>query len=259
MKRFSSNLRGLGTVLLLLALAFAPCARAAEVLRLAVYETMSYPFNIRDAGGHLSGGLLMEMGEQMARELGTRVKVLPFSRMRIEPSVLAGEADLVCYSSPQWSDKPAALQWSIPTLPQIERAVVKAGKSVPDKVPEDFKGLRITLQLGYHYPSIQPLFDAGQARRVDQTKVQAMFRAVDEGVADVLVVSEAEIEGYFKDNPADRKRYAQSAKPFSVVQTQCGLSPKSPWKLEQINKALSAMMARGDMERLARRYGLAMH
>jgi polar amino acid transport system substrate-binding protein len=233
-------------------------ANAAEPLRMVV-GSMSYPFEVFNEQGAITGGLLKEMNEKLAHELGTRAEFLRLPRRRIEPALSSGEVDLNCYSSPAWTDNSKALLWSIPTLKQIERVLVRKASPLPTRIPDDFIGKRVSVRLGYSYASIQPLFDAGKATRMDETQVNFMFKAVATGLTDMLISSDGEIEGYFQSNPQARKEFTAATTPFSVVATQCAISPKSRWSLAKIDKALGSMMKRGDFDRMTKHYGLSMH
>jgi len=240
--------------MLLVAVA-APCARAQPPLKMAHTAGMGYPL-VTMQGQRVTGGLLKELADLVAARLGSTARHLLFSRRRIEQAVAQGEADIMCYSSPTWSPK-AVGAWTRHLLPQVERAVTLAEQPVPQKAPDDFVGKRVTVMLGYHFAPIQPLFDSGEAQRLDDTRIDNLFRRVRLGMADVLIVSEAEIEGYFRNAPSERARYAIGKVPFSVVQTQCLVSPHSPWSVAAINGALAELEQAGEIERLARRYGMS--
>lgn len=248
----------LAAVSLLTLVGLAAPAQAAEPLRLIV-GSMSYPFEVFDGEGQMAGGLLKELGDQLAHELGTKPEFMRLPRRRLEPTLLAGGADLVCFFSSEWTENPAILLWSIPNLKQIERVLVRKGAPLPVRIPDDFVGKRVSTRWGYHYASIQPLFDAGKASRINETQAAFMFKAVETGLTDVLITSDGEIEAYFKMNPQSRQNFAIVSQPFTVVATQCAVSPKSNWSLAKINQGLAAMMKRGDMDRMTRRYGLSMH
>ncbi|APW44565.1 substrate-binding periplasmic protein [Rhodoferax saidenbachensis] len=233
-------------------------AQAQASLRYGVFESMGYPLNTRDPQGRLNGGLLTDMGALLAKELGRQLQTVPLSRRRIEPSLLRGDVDLVCYHSPGWTEQHAQFGWTIATLPQIERIVVRKGAPMPEDLPQDVMGKRISTQHGYGYPPLQPLFEAGQATRVDDSKVEFQFKSVALGASDMLVTSEAEIEGYFYDHPQERGQFETSKAIFTSVPTQCAVSPKSRASLTEINKALAHLMHTGALERLAKKYRLSM-
>lgn len=240
-----------------LALLAFSAAAADPQLKMAV-GTMSYPFERFEKNGQISSGLLKEMGEQLASELGAEIVFVKQSRRRIESGLLSGELDITCYTHPTWWDGAQPALWSIPTIPQVERVVGLRAGQLPQKNPDEFLGKRVVVHTGYHFPSIQPLFDSGAAKRLDENKVSMLFKAVETKLADVLITSDAEIEGYFDEFPQKRTLFSVAPVPFSVVPTQCAVSPKSSWSIERINGALRAMMQRGDFDRITKKYGMAM-
>ncbi|MFZ6771694.1 substrate-binding periplasmic protein [Undibacterium sp. SXout7W] len=233
--------------------------QTAPVLRIAIFENLDYPLSIYDAQHQLIGGVQKEFADRIARSIGADAIYLPYSRRRIEQVIISGEADLLCYTSPQWSDKPDAMQWSIPSLPQLERVVVLASQPVPEQFARDLPGKRMAVQIGYHYPTLTALFDSGQTTRVDMTDVPSMFRMLERGGADALISSESEIEGFFKRFPEKRTLFKISHQTFSLMQTQCALSKKSGWKIDAINQAIRRMQNNGELTRMMRRYGLSDH
>lgn len=249
---------GLSVFIVLLLCGLAD-AHAAPLLRIAQVDTENYPLLVLDASGQATGGLLKDLGDKLAEHLGTSAQHLTFSRKRLEDSVQSGAADISCYLSPRWSDHYSKNGlWTIATLPQIERVVVAADKPMPKAVPGDFAGKQVALMLGYHYARIQPLFDQKRATRQDFTRVEQLFRAVNKGEADVFISSEAEIVGYLNAHSTMRSRFKVGEDNFTVVKTQCLVSPKSPWHLAKINLALQQMLDDGTLERLAKHYGMSM-
>lgn len=246
-----------------LTLAWAALAGAAAVaepappLRMAQTEGMGYPLVMLSPLGKVDGGFLKELGDRIAAMLGTHAEHPLFTRRRIVQAVLSGQADIACYYSPLWVREPSA-HWSVPVVPQVERVVSPAGRAIDYHEPGDLAGKRVAVLLGYHFPELQPMFDAGRTKRVDDTKVESLFRRVGQGMADALVTSESEIEGYFKRRPAERAKFAVSSRTFSIVDTQCLLSPHSPWPDEAVNKALTGLLGSGEIARMAQRYGLSM-
>jgi polar amino acid transport system substrate-binding protein len=228
-------------------------------LRYAVFDSMGYPFNITSDADHqsISGGLLTEFGQQLGREMGASITVVPLARRRMEPALQAGEVDFVCYFSPQWSDAPAKLRWSVPGLSQVERVVARKGTALTGDVRRDFVDRGVATRIGFHYPAIESLVAKGKTRRLDEASVPLMFKNLRHGMADVLIASEGEIVGFFKAEPDARKELVVSDAVFSVTQTQCAIAPNSALTTERLNKALTTLAANGEMNRLAQRYGLS--
>ena len=232
-----------------------PVVFAQRTLLIGVIETMGYPLNQFDKRNQLTGGLLKDVGDVIAMELGAKPSYLPLPRKRIDQWLKSGNIDVVCYTSPKWTEKPESFHWSMTILPQIERVVTRHGADVP-VATDDFLGKRISLQLGFHYDSIQPLFDTGKAIRINETNVYLMFKAVEGGATDALISSEGEIEGYFKNQPDRRKLFEVAKSVFSREDTSCAISRKSSWSKSEIDKAIATAEKRGEFARMAKRYGM---
>ncbi|MFZ6654871.1 substrate-binding periplasmic protein [Undibacterium sp. TJN19] len=226
-------------------------------MRFAVYENLDYPLNVFDKNRQLIGGLQKDFADQLAKKLSAHVTYTGYSRRRIENVVIQGDADLMCYSSPAWFDLPKEVSWTIATFPQVERVVVLSDKLLLENFPQQLEGKRLAVQLGYHYPQITSQFNEGKIKRVDLTDVPSMFRMLQLDGADAMISSDSEIEGYFKNFPGKRAAFKSSRTAFSVVQTQCALSHKSLWKIEQLNNAIQSMQDNGDIDKIMRRYGLS--
>jgi len=236
--------------------ATASAAPGKPLLRVAHTEAMAYPLLSITPPNRLSGGFLKELGDLIAAELGTEAQHLLVARRRMEGTVMGGEADIACYYSPLWI--PASREhWTLPVVPQVERVVSLAAQPLPFDSLADLQGKRIAVLLGYQFPQLQAAFESGQVTRLDERQVELLFRRLRLGMADALITSEVEISGYFKRFPEERERFHISSRSFSITDTQCLVSPSSPWRLAAINDALGRLIQRGTLARLAQRYGMS--
>jgi len=232
-------------------------ANAQHEIRLALFDTVTYPLNVLDQHDRLVGGLLKDFQDAIAREIGATPVYTVYSRRRVEQALTIGEADMVCYFSPQWTEHRDQFMWTISNLPQTERVVVARDKPQFNHFPQQLIGKKIAVRLGYFYPSMSKELAAGKIKRIELTDVPSMFRLVALGGADGLISSEAEIEGYFKNFPEQRDLFALSKTAFSMTNTQCALSRKSAWKIAQINHAIRHIQSTGEQDAMLRRYGLS--
>ncbi|MES2951790.1 MAG: transporter substrate-binding domain-containing protein [Pseudomonadota bacterium] len=251
------SFRRLLVTMLGLGVAAAALAQQPTPLRYGVFESMGYPFFVAGSGSTQPTGLLIELGDAIARQLNMGMVAVPLPRRRVEPGLIQGQIELLCYFSPSWAEQPEKLAWSIAMLPQIERVVVPRGSRMGSAPNWEFEGKRVALQLGYHYPALQPLVDAGKAVRVDQSKVALQFRSLEIKMADLLITSEGEIEGYFNDNPNARNGYEVSRAAYSVTPTHCAIGRSSRLSMAEIDKAIARLQTSGDLERMAKRYGMS--
>ncbi len=264
MTRCPCGFKSLGLVrrILLTALGFGAAAAAfaqqpPPPLRYGVFESMGYPYFVAGSGSTHHSGLLIELGDAIARQLNLGMHAVPLPRRRAEPALIQGQIELLCYFSPSWAEQPDKLAWSMAMLPQIERVVAPKGVRMGSAPNWEFEGKRVALQLGYHYPVLQSLIDVGKTVRVDQSKVALQFRSLEIKMADLLITSEGEIEGYFNDNPNARGEFEVSRSAFSVTPTHCAIGRSSRLSVADVDKAITRLQASGDMERMAKRYGMS--
>lgn len=232
---------------------------AAHELRYGLAESMGYPYLLYDQSGAINGGLLYDIGRRIAREANAKLVVVPIARQRVDSYLLSGEVDIVCFHSPQWSEVANQLTWSIPNLPQVERVVTLKGNVLTGDINKDFAGKKVSTQLGYHYSSLQGLIDSGQLKRVDDVKVNLLFKSLELKLTDMLISSEGEIQGYLHERPNASEQYEISKTAFTITPTQCAISPRSRFTKTEIDRALARLLKRGDFDAMAKLYGLSMH
>jgi polar amino acid transport system substrate-binding protein len=242
---------------LLLATLSVPSRADETVLRYGILETMGYPFVRINAQGAIHDGVLFELGKLLAKQMKVDWVVVPLSRNRVDPYLLRGRVDVVCYQSPQWTVNADQLQWSIPNLTQVERVVSRQGMALTADPVKTFTGRQVSLQLGYLYPSLQPLFDGRQAVRKDETNVDQMFKSLELEVSDLLVTPESEIYAYFHANPEKRARFQVSKAAFTVTPTQCAIGPNARVSKSQVDTALASLQSDGSIDRLAQKFAVS--
>lgn len=80
--------------------------------------------------------------------------------------------------SPLWVDNPEAYFWS-ESITHINDVFVYSRRSpVSFEHDEDLIGAEIVTHLGYKYPTLEPLFDSGQATRDDRQTEEYMLTAI---------------------------------------------------------------------------------
>jgi ABC-type amino acid transport substrate-binding protein len=76
-------------------------------------------------------------------------------------------------------------------------------------------------------------------------------------MADMLITSEGEIEGYFNDNPNARNEFEVSRSAYSITPTHCAIGRASRLSVAELDKAINRLLASGELERMAKRYGMS--
>jgi polar amino acid transport system substrate-binding protein len=239
---------------LMLGLAFACDAAAAPpTLRFAVGETWAPPL-IETRDGRPVRGLMLELMEAIARQVGARPVYVMLPAKRVDAALEAGEVDLHCLISPKWYDSPPPPERLGPPMVMLEDvlAVRDAGG---DGRPLDLmaqKGLRLGTVLGYRYEELTPHFEAGRLRREDAPNQQAMLDKLLRGRTPVAVVERLVLTRFNHQHPADEQlRVLQSV---SQTQTHCLLGARPGLPRERLLEALKAVVGSGEFQRLMKRY-----
>lgn len=101
------------------------------VLRFSVAESWSMPL-VRIEGDQPVEGLLYDLMQAVARQVGARPEFHVMARLRLEEAMSSGDIDVRCYVSTQWlNDRPRDFVWSIPLIHQRDVLVGRAGDSTP--------------------------------------------------------------------------------------------------------------------------------
>lgn len=72
-------------------------------------------------------GVLIELGDAIARQLNLGAVAVSHPRRRVEPGLIQGHIEMLCCFSPSRAWRPDKLSWSIAMLPKIERIVAPRG------------------------------------------------------------------------------------------------------------------------------------
>jgi len=192
------------TALLLLAL--APFCGAAEPLRILAQTAYSMPL-ARFESGQLQRGLIKDLGEAIAREVGREPRFVPMPRNRVATALVGGEADIVCDTRPEWLGSDAEhFEWSEPVWSNPQH-VVSAGHRPALRRWEDLDGKVLLLVLGYRYPAPRELAEGLESRRItraDSINQEALLRKLELGRGDYGIVGDFPLNWYLKTRPGSR-------------------------------------------------------
>lgn len=235
----------------------APPADAAEpgkpVLRFIVGEDWASPY-LELRAGHPAGGLAFDLMEGVARAAGARPEYLMLPPKRTQAALHAGEADLMCMMAPKWLAQPLPADRIGPAMVVLED-VLAVPPGAGDNRPLDLsaqRGLRVGTVLGYRYQELGPLFDDGHLVREDAATQRGMLDKLARGRTEAAVVDRLVLASHNRSRPP-----AEALRALQVVSqtvTHCLMSPKARLPLGQLQRALRAVVDRGELTRLMQRY-----
>lgn len=242
----------LGAVALMLGVGV--CRAAEAPLRIGVSDSDGPPLVVLSdtAERVLSGGLIRDLGEALAGELGTRAEYVVLSRNRIEPALEASRVDIVCNANPAWYGNAGRLGWTAELFPQIERLVSLRNR--PDITELDqLRGRRVGTIRGYHYPALEKAWASG-ARRQDEARLDLLVKAVQKGLVDVAVYSELEFSAWARAYPFEARQFKLHPVMVSTMPTMCAVAPQSAYGVDRLNGAIGRLKDAGRLRTLVRSY-----
>lgn len=229
-------------------LALAGMARA-QTLIFAVSTGSAMPMTeFRDE--KLTGGLLKDFGDALARELAMKPRYLLLPRKRVESALLVGNADLLCDLRPEWLDG-KDWAWS-GTVFSNNMIVASRSDTAPLPRIEALAGQRVGTILGYRYPELESALGKellrDDAASDDLTTAKLLNRRFDYAVSNSLYYDYQR-----KVHPA-RSQLHKTVLNITAFDTYCALAPHARVTIEQVNRAIVALRRRGEMRQIYEHY-----
>lgn len=223
-------------------------AAPAQAPLVMVVDTSAVMPEARIEGSRVLEGLHADLGAALSRQLRRPVQLQALPRNRIGQALASGQADLVCDYQSAWL--PGPFGWSRAFLPDQTVLVTAVARPAPAQLPA-LAGQPIGTVLGYAYPEVQQTLGPG-FRRDDAPDAVTNLRKVELGR-----VAHALTGRRLLDYQRRTGALTVALHPPLVVADvlgQCALSPHSPLSLAQLDKAIQALVAQGEVTRLLSRY-----
>ena len=240
--------------LLALLLLWTTCSLAdPPVLRFSVAESWSMPL-MRVEGEQPVEGLLFDLMQAMAREVGARPEYHVLARLRLQQAMDDGDIDVRCYVSTQWfNDRPGNFVWSIPLFHQRDVLVGQPNDSALTR-PEQLPQQAIGTVLGYTYTTLAPLFEQGQLRREDSRSQELALQKLHIGRYRHAVSNELSLQWFNHRLPAEQRLQILAVLEEQALGCMVRNDPALP--TQGVLRALVRMKESGEIERITRRYGV---
>ena len=200
--------------------------------------------------GKLSGGLLKDFGDALARELRMSPRYLSLPRKRVEHALAAGQTDLLCDLRPEWLDGKQWL-WS-DTVFTNKLIVASRTDTVPLARLDTLADERVGTILGYRFPEIETALGTHFMRDEagsDDVNLAKLLR----GRFHYLLANSLYYD-YQRTVHPERERLNRRAYELLGFDTFCALPPEGKVRLDQVNRAIAVLRKRGDMQTIMDRY-----
>ena len=240
------------TLLALLLLWTTSSLAEQPVLRFSVAESWGMPL-VRIEGDQPVEGLVYDLMQAMAREVGVRPEFHVMARLRLQEAMNSGDIDVRCYVSTQWfNDRPGDFVWSIPLFHQRDLLVGRVGDSTP-MPPEQLPPQAIGTVLGYTYSTLQPLLDQGRLRREDSRSQLLVLQKLQAGRYRHAVSNQLSLQWFNQGQPTDRQLQT-----LAVLEEQdlgCMVRNDPAIPTQGLLRALVRIKQSGEIDRIVQRYG----
>lgn len=204
----------------------------------------------RFQGEELTGGLLKDVGDALARELKLRPRYLTLPRKRVESALADGSADLLCDLRPEWLDS-RRWQWS-DTIFSNRMIIVGRTDTAPLASLRELAGARTGTITGYRYPLLDhelgPQFVRDDTASDDLNLRKLLRRRFNYMVTNSLYYD------YQRRAHAERARLARTVLEIEPFDTYCALAPRAKVGVEQVNRALLALRKQGRIQAILESY-----
>lgn len=229
-----------------------PCSSANIVFAVSTGSAMPMTqFGAVVGPDQLTGGLLKDFGDALARELGMRAHYLTLPRKRVEAALLEGRADLLCDLRPEWVDSKGWM-WS-ETVFSNHMIVASRIDTPPLARLQDLAGQRVGTVLGYRYPEVERQLGRAAFSRDDAVSDDVTTNKLLGGRFRFMMSNALYYNYQRKVHPggAQLNPAVFTVRPFD---TYCALPPNGRLDIVQVNRAILALRRRGDMQRIGDRY-----
>jgi ABC-type amino acid transport substrate-binding protein len=202
---------------------------------------------VRFQNGAISGGIVKDVGDALARRMGRRAVYLNADTLDVTPALSSGRADGMCYVLPFWID--GDYHWSQPLLPDAE--MIAARSDAPHlRSLKDLKDQPVGTVVDYRYPRVQQVLGK-RFNRVDAANMDKNIEQMVSGKVPYTVISEATLAYQQRIHPGLKVR---ADLVFSSYKAQCAFSKKSSVPFDEVNQALDALVKDGSIHQILARY-----
>lgn len=239
--------RTAATLLTILPLCATTGARAAPgdfIMIAPLDQTMPI---VRFDNALLTGGILKDLGDALAKRLGRRAVYLSVDVPGVKHTLTSGRADAMCYVMPYWID--GDYRWSTPLLPDTEMVVAR-GDAAPIGSLRGLRGKPVGTVGGYRYPRIEQVLGKRFVRS-DAPTMEQNIRQILDGKAQYAVIGETTMAYLQRQYPA---LHLRPELVFVNFKAQCAFSRKSQVPFEQVNSVIEAMLNDGSIDQILARY-----
>lgn len=230
-----------------LLLVLLPSLGNAAPLRIVLTDSNTMPLaDIQDF--QLKGGMLFELGNAIAQEMGRKATFITLPRKRIAQALIDGKADLICNQNQAWLVGP--FDWSKNFIPHVELLVSNQNQVRPMQMSE-LSNIPIGTILGFNYVEMRQQL-GNQFIRDDSLGPKNNLLKLNAGHVNHIIIPQYILEYQQKIGNLKVKIH-----PYLVIKDQpaaCAVSRSGQIKLADLNRAITNLEKRNKLKPIFERY-----
>lgn len=241
-------------VLLLWAVLFLSTPASAEeqrVFRFNVSPDGYPPYLITD--GEQPSGILWDVVKLISERMGYKVVPAQIPRKRVDRMLLDGYIDGTCRAR-EWTDDPEQFLFTQPivNIEQVFFTPADVGRIYDTR--NGYLPKTVVTHLGYHYPDLEPFFNAGTVRRFDVPRERDLFTFLVHGKGFDAAITDRRVGQWIlrKENLEDRVHVDR----HSIREYGYRLMLRKDWTgfARKFNKELEHIRRNGELEAILAPY-----
>lgn len=234
-----------------LMLAALHCQAQPEPLRFSIADSWAMPM-VQIENDQPTHGIMFDMMLSLARHVGQPAEFHVLARARLQSALLHGEVDIRCFVAQSWvADTAGDYIWSLPFIEQRD-VLVSQRKMMRPVNPHTLTHQPIGTVLNYIYPSLQPLFDAGQLQRDDARSQEQVLQMLRAGRFNYAVSNQWTLDWFNQHLKPEQQLQTVAVLQEQTLGCMMRNDPKLP--IQKILSALAQMKNSGEIEQIILRH-----
>jgi len=230
---------------------------SAEVLKVAFSRSSNEPY-VEINKRKLTGGVLKEFVDLLAKGSGLKVEYVLISKRNQEKSILEGKVDVVCLLNPSDVHNSQEFIWSEPLYTEENVLIVRKDTAKELNNLHSLYGHKLGTITSHSYPTLQPYFDNQSIERVQNKKLSNNINQLRFGIIDAVVDTKVSV-GYCISKKNVEEQLTVSNKNIDSQELHCMLRKNEQNTLVKFNTVLSQLKEKGSIDKILNRYRAAIH
>ena len=200
-------------------------------------------------GEEITDGIVRDLGIAIARRLGRTARFVTIPRNRLVSTLMEGQADGVCYTTPAWLGN-AQLRWSRPLIPNRDLVVGRMDAPTIASTAE-LADEPIGTVLGYRYPEFEGVL-RNRFRRDNAPDMPANLRKLAAGRVRYAIVDQLTLQYEMRTTLNQFK--PGSSLTIASFGAACAFSLKGGVPADELQRSADALLLDGTMDAILARY-----